>query len=120
MAEVTTSSSTWCGFVLLNRGCIYAHFSLKQIMCMCCAAGIDYVEMVALPGASMVLKDVDISIEDSTFSALHARGLAVITLSASNVTFRNCSFTAGSNSAGELSPPATHTGSLCREAWCGM
>lgn len=51
----------------------------------------------------MVIRGQSLSIEDSIFSGLDARGLAVISFVNSNVTIRNATFTDGSNSAGRSS-----------------
>ena len=67
----------------------------------CLCAGIDFVPQIEMPGASMVLSGVDLSFEDSIFESMTERGQAVLSFSGSRVTFRNCSFSGGSNAAGQ-------------------
>lgn len=62
--------------------------------------GVNYIKAVELPGATMVIRDSNLAIEDSVFSGLSFFGQGAIVLSNSNITFLNATFTANNNSAG--------------------
>lgn len=74
-----------------------------------CSAGVQYTKAVELPGATMVIQDGNLAIEDSVFSGLSFFGQGALVLSNSNVTFINATFTANNNSAGELWIPLQPT-----------
>ncbi|KAK9919042.1 hypothetical protein WJX75_008926 [Coccomyxa subellipsoidea] len=61
--------------------------------------GVQYTKAVELPGATMVIQDGNLAIEDSFFSGLSFFGQGALVLSNSNVTFINATFTANNNSA---------------------
>ena len=63
--------------------------------------------MDELPGATMVISNTDVAIEDSVFSGLSFFGNGALVVASSNVTFLNVTFSSCNNSAGE--PP------LCQE-----
>ena len=63
-------------------------------------AGVTYVKQMQLPSMAMQLYSQNLLIVDSVFDSLATQALAAIAFSASNVTFRNCSFTNNVNSAG--------------------
>ena len=60
----------------------------------------NYVKAVELPGATMVISDSDVAIEDSVFSGLSFFGQGALVLANSNVTFVNVTFSFCNNSAG--------------------
>ncbi|BDA46795.1 hypothetical protein COCOBI_09-2480 [Coccomyxa sp. Obi] len=61
--------------------------------------GVNYIKAVELPGATMVIRDSNLAIENSVFSGLSFFGQGAIVLSHSNITFLNATFTANNNSA---------------------
>ena len=63
--------------------------------------GVQYVKAVELPGATMVISDSDLAIEDSVFSGLSYFGQGALVVANSNVTFVNVTFSSCNNSAGE-------------------
>lgn len=64
-------------------------------------AGVLYVKAVELPGATMVISDSDLAIEDSVFLGLSYFGQGALVVANSNVTFVNVTFSSCNNSAGE-------------------
>ena len=66
-----------------------------------------YVLQQQLPALAMQFYAQNLEIVNSSFDSLTSMALAALAFSASNVTFRNCSFTANENSAG----------GHCRSAW---
>lgn len=60
----------------------------------------NYVKAVELPGATMVISDSNVAIEDSVFSGLSFFGQGALVLANSNVTFVNVAFSSCNNSAG--------------------
>lgn len=62
--------------------------------------GVDYIQAVELPGATIVIRDTNLAIEDSVFSGLSFFGQGALVLAHSNVTFVNVTFSANNNSAG--------------------
>lgn len=64
----------------------------------------EYVKAVELPGATMVISDSNVAIEDSVFSGLSFFGQGALVLANSNVTFVNVTFSSCNNSAGAVLP----------------
>ena len=64
------------------------------------AAGVTFVQQTQLPELAMQFQDVSLTISDSSFDSLTSMSQAAVTFVASNVTFRNVSFTNNVNSAG--------------------
>ena len=80
--------------------------------------GVEYVKAVELPGATMVISDSNVAIEDSVFSGLSFFGQGALVLANSNVTFVNVTFSACNNSAGAsslLHGPARSPLALCMQ-----
>lgn len=62
--------------------------------------GVNYIVADELPGATLVIRDTSLSIEDSLFTGLSFFGQGALVLANANVTFLNTTFTANNNSAG--------------------
>lgn len=74
--------------------------------------GVQYIKAVELPGATMVISNTDLAIEDSIFSGLSFFGQGALVVAASNVTFVNVTFSSNNNSAGA---PSLWHNMLCAE-----
>ena len=65
-------------------------------------AGVTYIQADELPGATLLISDTNMAIENSMFSGLSFFGQGALVLAHSNVTFLNVTFSANNNSAGEM------------------
>ena len=66
----------------------------------CMGAGVSYIRADELPGATLLIADTNLAIEDSSFTGLSFFGQGALVLAHSNVTFLNVTFAANNNSAG--------------------
>lgn len=69
--------------------------------------GVNYIVADELPGATLVIRDTSLAIEDSLFQGLSYFGQGALVLANANVTFLNTTFAANNNSAGVQAPPHT-------------